>query len=120
MRINLDCPFKEKDDAKALGAQWDMARKCWYIVDMEDLTPFMRWIRSGFQPKGKTPAGAKEKHRLQMKAHVAKERAAVKTTYSQRHDLECGCSVAPWDHCEHSMEREDSEAHAAMQEMLCA
>lgn len=49
MRINLDCPFSEKDHAKALGARWDVARKIWYIENVEDLTPFMRWI--GKKPK---------------------------------------------------------------------
>jgi hypothetical protein len=44
MRINLVTPFAEKDAAKALGARWDAAKKCWYIVDVDDLTPFMRWI----------------------------------------------------------------------------
>jgi hypothetical protein len=44
MRINLVTPFAEKDDAKKLGAKWDSTRKCWYIVDVADLTPFMRWI----------------------------------------------------------------------------
>lgn len=42
MRINLKCPYDEKEQAKALGAMWD--GKTWYIVDVEDLTPFMRWI----------------------------------------------------------------------------
>lgn len=44
MRINLKVPFELKDKAKHLGARWDIARKCWYIVDVEDLTPFMQWI----------------------------------------------------------------------------
>ena len=42
MRINLKCHYDEKEQAKALGARWD--GKTWYIVDVEDLTPFMRWI----------------------------------------------------------------------------
>lgn len=46
MRINLTCPFTEKDTAKALGARWDPARKTWFIENMEDLTPFLRWIPS--------------------------------------------------------------------------
>jgi hypothetical protein len=44
MRINLTTPFSDKDAAKALGAKWDGKRKVWYIVDVADLTPFMRWI----------------------------------------------------------------------------
>ena len=27
----LRCPFKEKDQAKALGAKWDPAKKSWYV-----------------------------------------------------------------------------------------
>ena len=42
MRINLVTPFAEKEAAKALGARWDGVKKVWYIVDVEDLTPFMR------------------------------------------------------------------------------
>lgn len=44
MRINLQVRFEEKDHAKRLGARWDPSLGTWYIVDMEDLTPFMRWI----------------------------------------------------------------------------
>lgn len=46
MRINLNCPFKDKDKVKALGAKWDSIQRVWYIVDVEDLTPFMYWITS--------------------------------------------------------------------------
>lgn len=44
MRINLVTPFAEKDAVKALGARWDAAKKCWYVVDVADLAPFKRWI----------------------------------------------------------------------------
>lgn len=30
MRVNLNVPYAEKDAAKAAGARWDAARKCWY------------------------------------------------------------------------------------------
>ncbi len=42
MRINLVAPFAEKDAVKALGARWDAANKNWYIIDVKDLTPFLR------------------------------------------------------------------------------
>jgi hypothetical protein len=44
MRINLVTPFAEKDAVKALGARWDVTKKCWYITNVADLTPFARWI----------------------------------------------------------------------------
>lgn len=58
MRINLNCPFEEKDEAKRLGAHWDVARKVWYIVDVEDLTPFMRWIDRTAVPAHASKPGA--------------------------------------------------------------
>ena len=56
--MNLEVSFEQKDEAKRLGAQWDPARKTWYLRDVEDLTPFMRWIaptRRSMRPN--TPAG---------------------------------------------------------------
>ena len=44
MRINLKVPFKEKDKAKKKGAKWDGIEKTWYIVDQENLRPFMEWL----------------------------------------------------------------------------
>ncbi len=44
MRINLVTPFAEKDAVKSLGARRDSTRKVWYIQDVADLTPYLRWI----------------------------------------------------------------------------
>lgn len=44
MRINLKVPYQEKDKAKKLGAKWDGVEKTWYIVNKEDLEPFLDWI----------------------------------------------------------------------------
>ena len=44
MRIDLNVPFAEKDKAKKAGARWDGVKKCWYVVDVEDLMPFMGWM----------------------------------------------------------------------------
>jgi len=42
-RIYLSCPFEEKDQCKKLGAQWDNARKSWFITAAMDPLPFRRW-----------------------------------------------------------------------------
>jgi hypothetical protein len=44
LRTNLLVPFKEKDQAKALGASWDSGRKIWYVENKENLEPFLRWM----------------------------------------------------------------------------
>jgi hypothetical protein len=101
MRINLVTPFAEKDAAKALGARWDAAKKCWYIVDVDDLTPFMQWIPNldAAQDTGAT-AGSSPKASIKAAVVKAKPPVASKPTVEVPH---CGCSVLPWEDCEHSL-----------------
>ena len=84
MRTNLSVPFAEKDEAKALGARWDPARKCWYVQD-KDLGPFERWLREG---AGATPAAGAP--------------AKVPRTGPKEPPAHCGCNVLPWEPCAHS------------------
>ena len=44
MRVWLNVPYKEREDAKKHGARWDVARKRWYVENKENLEPFLRWI----------------------------------------------------------------------------
>lgn len=83
MRTDLNVPFAEKDEAKALGARWDPARKSWYVQD-KDLAPFARWLREG-------ASGAKD-------AAPAK----VPRTGPAQRPAHCGCDVLPWEPCVHS------------------
>jgi DNA helicase-2/ATP-dependent DNA helicase PcrA len=43
-RRDLKVPFAEKDAAKALGAEWDLARRIWYVKAGADLSLFKRWL----------------------------------------------------------------------------
>jgi hypothetical protein len=43
-RVYLDVPFAEKNDAKALGAWWDPARKQWYVPRHVSAAAFSRWL----------------------------------------------------------------------------
>jgi len=101
MRINLVTPFAEKDAAKALGARWDAAKKCWYIVDVDDLTPFMRWIPN-LDAAQDARAVTDTSPKASAKAALAKTKPPVasKPAAEVSH---CGCSVLPWEHCEHSL-----------------
>lgn len=42
-RLYLNVPFAEKDQAKALGARWDPARKKWYVPGGKGAEAFARW-----------------------------------------------------------------------------
>lgn len=44
MIVWLNVPFAQKDEAKRLGARWSVAQKKWYVQDVENLAPFMRWM----------------------------------------------------------------------------
>ena len=40
----LNVPFADKDQAKALGAQWHADQKQWVVPAGRDLTPFATWL----------------------------------------------------------------------------
>lgn len=40
----LTVPFKEKDQAKNLGARWDGDARKWYVPDGFDIAPFNQWL----------------------------------------------------------------------------
>ena len=97
MRINLVTPFAEKEAVKALGARWDATKKCWYIVDVADLTPFKRWIpnmEAAVDVTDGAPKVTKPKFHLPTSASpLAKPDAGV---------ADCGCDVLPWEDCVHT------------------
>ena len=98
MRINLVTPFAEKDAVKALGGRWDAAKKCWYITDVADLTPFARWIpdmAAAMDVSGATPKVPKPKLSLLTPANV---QPTAGTDVA-----DCGCTVLPWDDCMHTI-----------------
>lgn len=43
-RTYLAVPYREKDDAKALGARWDSAGKAWFVPAGVELEPFAAWM----------------------------------------------------------------------------
>ncbi|SAK82149.1 exodeoxyribonuclease VII large subunit [Caballeronia hypogeia] len=40
----LEVPFKEKDEAKALGARWDAGERKWYVPEGTDVALFSAWL----------------------------------------------------------------------------
>jgi hypothetical protein len=42
--ILLDVPFREKNEAKRLGAKWSPVLHCWYITQNENIEDFNKWI----------------------------------------------------------------------------
>lgn len=48
----INVPYKEKDEAKALGAKWDRKEQSWYVPVNTDLAPFAKWQNTGAEIKG--------------------------------------------------------------------
>ena len=96
MRINLKTPFADKEAAKALGARWDGAKKIWYITDVADLTPFMRWIPD--LAAASAPASSSAAPTTQ----AAKRQSAGVITRPATTVAHCGCAALPWVACEHT------------------
>lgn len=45
-QVYLNCPYKQKDEAKAKGAQFDKEKKRWYIYGAKNLAEFSKWLPS--------------------------------------------------------------------------
>ena len=98
MRVNLKCPFSEKDQAKALGAQWDATRKTWFVTDPPDMQPFMRWLGGGWSKEAdeikQAPAG-KTKRPINRKP-AGHNNGFVTIGRHHEEDL-TECDVPPWE-----------------------
>ncbi len=100
MRINLVTPFAEKDTVKALGARWDASKKVWYITDVADLTPFMRWIPDMEAATEKSVGSAGQRTGNVAVAPIGRSEGVI--TKSAVGVAGCGCQVLPWEDCEHT------------------
>jgi len=98
MRINLVTPFAEKDAVKALGARWDAAKKCWYIVDVADVTPFARWI-----PNSDAAIDSSERKPPPSKPKFSLPTPAIALAKPVNGTADCGCGVLPWEDCTHTV-----------------
>ncbi|MEP6964293.1 MAG: DUF5710 domain-containing protein [Polaromonas sp.] len=103
MRVNLKVPFAEKDAVKALGARWDASRKIWYVQNVEDLKPYMRWMpqADGFAEESPSETGG----RTRKMAKVEKPDAAAGVITTSAPRVHCGCDVLPWLDCVHTAPR---------------
>lgn len=50
--MQLDVPFEEKDQAKALGAKWDAQARAWFVPEGADPLPFARWFPRDLEAPG--------------------------------------------------------------------
>ena len=44
-RQYINVPYKERDEAKSLGARWDRQQQSWYVPPGTDAAPFAKWAQ---------------------------------------------------------------------------
>jgi antirestriction protein ArdC/phage/plasmid primase-like uncharacterized protein len=76
-RTYLNVPFREKDEAKALGARWDRGEQSWYVPQGVDPQLFAKWTR-GAEDARPEPAEQTTGQKRQYLAVPYGERIAAK------------------------------------------
>jgi putative DNA primase/helicase len=86
-------PYKQKDEAKALGAKWDRQEQSWYVPRGVDVAPFARWMQGAV----KTDLGATPAPRLPVhgKDERKPERIYLAVPYAER--KAANAAGAEWD-----------------------
>ncbi len=104
MRLNLQCPFQDKDLAKQLGARWDPKLRVWYVENAPDLAPFARWLPPGavgVGASGATATGAVAGPGKPGPARAADRPAKTGAVVTGPDTvMDCGCAALPWEPCD--------------------
>nr|BCT99949.1 DUF1738 domain-containing protein [uncultured bacterium] len=95
-RTYITVPYREKNDAKALGARWDRQEQSWYVPAGVDAAPFAKWAQAAAtapverQPGQQPPQG---QDGGQKAAQEARQYLAV--PYEQRNSAKAAGAL--WD-----------------------
>jgi exodeoxyribonuclease VII large subunit len=60
MRTFLDVPYRQKDEARSLGARWDAEARKWYVPHGVDLVAFRSWLPMSASPEASTALATPE------------------------------------------------------------
>lgn len=94
-KILIDVPYKEKEQAKGLGAKWDRQQQSWYIPAGVDPAPFAKWAAGASQtPASDAPAAVPTESKAEQPAAV-EGRFYLAVPYADR--AEAKAAGAVWD-----------------------
>ena len=91
----ITVPYKEKEEAKALGAKWDRKEQSWYVPQNVDPAPFAKWAQQPGQTapgEAQAPATAADKPAA---AKAMEGRVYLAVPYSER--TAAKAAGAEWD-----------------------
>ena len=60
----INVPYREKDEAKALGADWDRQKRSWYVPAGVDAGPFAKWAQGDTRETVAAPKAGQEREYL--------------------------------------------------------
>ncbi|MBV6885854.1 DUF1738 domain-containing protein [Xanthomonas euvesicatoria] len=98
-RQYINVPYREKDEAKGLGARWDRQQQSWYVPPGTDTTPFAKWAQgaatAAVEPRSAQPAphAKGETQKPSQQAQQARQYLAV--PYEQRNAAKAAGAL--WD-----------------------
>lgn len=92
-RTLINVPFKEKNEAKSLGAKWDTTERSWFIPAGVDTAPFAKWMNDG-QGQTATAEPAKEQSQSTNQGSNS-ERVYLAVPYAER--AAAKAAGAKWD-----------------------
>lgn len=95
-RTLINVPYKEKNEAKSLGAKWDTTERSWYVPAGVDTAPFAKWMDNG-QSKAVAEEPAKEQANEPAQVGVPgnTERVYLAVPYAER--AAAKAAGAKWD-----------------------
>lgn len=94
-RSYINVPFKEKDEAKQLGARWDRQKQSWYVPPGVDAAPFAKWAQGGATAATEGREEARPTQDTTQGQKAAQERVYLAVPYGER--AAAKAAGAQWD-----------------------
>ncbi len=97
-RVYLNVPYREKGQAKQLGAGWDRQRKQWYVPSGRSVEPFAAWLPQNRQSEISTSQAKPESHPSQAQSlSGSRDSSRIYLAVPYREHREAKKAGAEWD-----------------------
>lgn len=94
-RNYINVPFKEKNEAKQLGARWDRQEQSWYVPPGVDAAPFAKWAQGAATAATEGREEARPTQDTTQGQKTAQERVYLAVPYGER--AAAKAAGAQWD-----------------------
>jgi phage/plasmid primase-like uncharacterized protein len=91
----IQVPYREKDEAKALGAKWDRQEQSWYVPAGVAAGPFAKWAQGAATAAVDAPQAVQTTEGPTVGRKAAQEREYLAVPYGER--IAAKAAGAEWD-----------------------